>query len=114
MDHACGLAATAQFLGLAKVMRIFTFVAVGLLMSSPTQGACVKPIAPSCAIKGAFASAAEWDQCRYQMIAYKGGMEVFALCLQEEGQDGRLAEQELENVLSEFNLRSRALPDDGL
>jgi hypothetical protein len=48
------------------------------------------------------------------MIAYKEGMEVFVLCLQEEGQDGQPAEQELENVLSEFNHCSRALPDDGL
>jgi hypothetical protein len=48
------------------------------------------------------------------MIAYKGGMEAFVLCLQEAGQDGQPAEQELETTLSEFNRRSRALPPDGL
>jgi hypothetical protein len=97
-------------------MRNITFATavVGVLMVGPSHGACTKPDAPSCAITGAFVSAAEWDRCRIQMLSYKGGMEIFAGCLREEGRDEQLALQELEYTLSEFNRRSRELPPDGL
>jgi hypothetical protein len=99
---------------MGKVIRVIFFAAIGLLMSRPSQGACTKPDAPSCAIEGAFASVSDWDRCRIQMIAYKGGMETFIACLQKDGQDGETTERELEYTLSEFNRRSRALPDEGL
>jgi hypothetical protein len=48
------------------------------------------------------------------MLNYKGGMEIFAGCLREEGRNVQLAFEELESTLSEFNRRSRELPADGL
>jgi hypothetical protein len=90
------------------------YAAVGIFAANSAFAACSKPEAPSCAIEGAFASAQEWDRCRLQMIAYKGGMEAFGECLREEKQDEQAAVEELEFTLSEFNRRSRELPDDGL
>jgi hypothetical protein len=92
----------------------FAYGVIGILAASSSYGACTKPPAPSCAIEGAFASAQQWDQCRLQMLAYKGGMENFAGCLREEQGDDAPAIAELEYTLSEFNRRSRELPPDGL
>jgi hypothetical protein len=63
--------------------------------------------------KGPFSSEAEFDQCRHPMIAYKGGMESYASCLDESEwpPDGLIARSELESVLMRFNRRARGEPD---
>lgn len=88
--------------------------AISLLAAGSAYGACAKPEAPSCAITGAFAKARDQDQCRQQMLPYKGDMEDFAACLKREGQDDKPALDELEYTLAEFNRRSRELPADDL
>jgi hypothetical protein len=97
--------------------RAFTSVVIGfigILASSSAYGACSKPQAPSCALEGAFAKAQDQDQCRLQMVPYKGEMERFAECLKTEGQDEKPALDELQHALAEFNRRSRELPADDL
>jgi hypothetical protein len=95
-------------------MRAPVFMIVAVLAVTPTYAACSKPQAPTCAVEGAFASAAEQDQCRKQMLVYKGGMEVFAQCVREEKRDDQPAIAELEHTLAEFNRRSRELPADDM
>jgi hypothetical protein len=83
---------------------------IGILIAGPSYGACTKPEAPVCGQQpGAFASPADFDQCRIQMISYKGGMETFADCLQKEGQSAQeqSAREELDTVLAQFNRRAR-------
>lgn len=92
----------------------FVFATIGVLAAGPACGACNKPAAPSCAIEGAFAKPRDQDQCRLQMLPYRGAMELFAECLKGEGQDEKPALAELEHTLAEFNRRSRELPADGL
>jgi hypothetical protein len=43
------------------------------------------------------------------MLAYKGGMEVYAACLQADGQspEEKSAREELEKILAQFNRRAR-------
>jgi hypothetical protein len=95
-----------------KVMRGIAFgcAVIGIFAAAPSY-ACNKPQAPSCAIEGAFASARDQDQCRRRMLDYNGGMEDFAQCLRDEGRDEQPALKELEYTLSEFNRRSRELPN---
>jgi hypothetical protein len=88
----------------------FAFVTIGILIAGPSHGACTKPNTPACAIQNnAFPSPADFDQCRMQMIAYKGGMETYAACLKEAAQspEEQSARDELENTLSQFNRRAR-------
>jgi hypothetical protein len=47
-----------------------------------------------------------------QMLDYKGGMEALAQCLKDDGRDAGPAIDELAYTLSEFNRRSRELPND--
>lgn len=88
---------------------VFAAIMLGGSVLQPAIGACPKPEAPSCALTGSFASAADWDKCRLQMIDYKSGMEASVECLRDEGGDEQAAKQTLENALSEFNRRSREL-----
>lgn len=88
----------------------FTCVAVAVLIAGPAHAACTKPAIPACAVeKGAFASEANFDQCRIQMLAYKDEMEKHASCAKEAGspQDGQSSEEELQATLATFNRRAR-------
>jgi hypothetical protein len=95
-------------------MQSMVLMTVAVLAAGPAYAACSKPQAPTCAIEGTFAKAWDQDQCRKQMIDYKGGMEAFAQCLEGDGQNQKPALDELEHTLAEFNRRSRELPADGL
>ena len=92
-------------------MRSITAViCLAVLVSGPAYAACTKPVIPVCAVeKDAFASEAIFDQCRMQMIAYKGGMEQHASCAKEAGspQEEKSSEQELQATLDAFNRRAR-------
>jgi hypothetical protein len=87
---------------------------IGLLSANLAEAACTKPQAPVCALQGSFAKASDQDQCRLQMLPYRGAMETFAECLKQEGRDDKPALDELEYTLAEFNRRSRELPADDL
>ena len=91
----------------AAAFRCAAFVA---LMSGPAHAACTKPAIPACAIeKGGFSSPAKYDECRLQMIAYKGAMEQHAACAKEAGspQEEKSSEDELQATLATFNKRAR-------
>ena len=88
----------------------FGCAVIGVFVAAPSY-ACNKPQAPSCAVEGAFASARDQDRCRQQILDYKGEMEDLAQCLRGEGRDEQPALKELEYTLSEFNRRSRELPN---
>ena len=91
---------------------IFAIVALGVFAIEPSYAVCTKPDVPSCAVTGSFASAAQWDQCRIQMLSYKDDMGAFAECLGGEERSDQIANDELEYTLSEFNRRSRELPSE--
>lgn len=89
-------------------MRSGVFILGGILLAAPAYAACTKPDVPACATqRGAFAGESDFDQCRNQMLAYKGGMEILAACLKEEKKDDKPANDELEDVLAKFNRRAR-------
>ena len=84
--------------------------AIAVLTAGSAHGACLKPETPSCAIaQGPFPRAADYEECRHRMIAYKAGMESLASCLKDDGQAEaeRQAMDELESALSQFNRRAR-------
>jgi hypothetical protein len=85
------------------------FAFIGILVAGPSYAACTKPDIPACAVQsGAFKDAADFDECRKQMIAYKSGMETYASCLKEAGQTQEQDVQaELDSGLSRFNRRAR-------
>jgi hypothetical protein len=83
---------------------------VATLAAGHTQGTCSKPETPSCAIgKGRFAREADYDQCRVQMLKYKGDMEGYAGCLDQASRpmDGPSARDELDKNLALFNRKAR-------
>jgi hypothetical protein len=91
-------------------MRSLILTCVGILIAGPSYGACSKPDAPSCAQQaGPFASEADFDACRMQMLSYRDGMEAFATCLQKDGQptQEQSARDELQNVIARYNRRAR-------
>ena len=88
----------------------FTCVTIAILMSAPADAACPKPDIPACAVeKGAFSGAADFDQCRKQMLGYKDAMETHASCTKAAGspQEGQASEQGLQATLAKFNQRAR-------
>ena len=85
-----------------------------ILIAGPSHGACTKPETPACALeRGPFPREEDFDQCRMQMIGYKGNMERYASCLDESEwpTDGLLARTELETTLGQYNRRARG--EDG-
>ena len=93
-------------------MRIaaFTYVAAGFLLAGPAYAACSKPDIPACAVQsGGFATEADYDRCRKQMLAFKSDMESHSLCAAAAGrpQEGQASAEELEATLARFNRRAR-------
>jgi hypothetical protein len=88
----------------------FAYITIVILISGPSHVACVKSDIPVCAVQnGPFASGADFDECRKQMIAYKGGMETYSSCVKEAGQSQEelSADDELKTTLAQFNRRAR-------
>ncbi len=86
------------------------FGAFGVLIAGPLHAACAKPEPPSCAQQTEpFADVEDFDRCRMQMLAYRDGIDVFAACLQTEGQSAneQSARDEYQDILSRFNRRAR-------
>ena len=93
-----------------NVSLAFALSIMATVMAGPSRATCVKPDIPACAVQnGAFSGAADFDQCRKQMLAYKDGMESLASCLKEasQTQEAKSAQDELETGLSQFNRRAR-------
>jgi hypothetical protein len=85
-------------------------VYLAAVAGAQAQGTCSKPQAPACAVeRGQFDGQAGYDQCRMQMLAYKGGMEGYADCLDQASRptDGQSARDELEAILTTFNRKAR-------
>jgi len=90
--------------------RVF-FAAIGLvvLAVTPSQGACEKPNAPSCALERIpFASDMAADDCRKDMLKFRDAMDVYASCLGETSADQeKVARDDYEEVRIRFNKRAR-------
>jgi hypothetical protein len=85
-------------------------VAVGVLISGLAHADCTKPDIPACAVQsGGFATEADYDRCRKQMLAFKSDMESHSLCAAAAGrpQEGQASAEELEATLARFNRRAR-------
>lgn len=88
----------------------FAFAVLAILVATPLHASCAKPEPPSCAQQAEpFADVEEFDRCRMQMLAYRDGIDVFATCLQSEGQSAneQSARDEFQDILSRFNRRAR-------
>jgi hypothetical protein len=83
---------------------------VGVLISGAALADCTKPDTPACAVQsGGFATEADYDRCRKQMLAFKSEMEGHSSCAREAGrpQEGQTSAEELEATLAKFNRRAR-------
>lgn len=91
----------------------FALVSAGLFIAEPSRAACIKPEIPACAVqKGPFPKDIDADNCRKDMIAYKGGMEAYSSCLGEgQPQEKQSAGAELESALAQYNRRARGESD---
>ena len=87
----------------------FAAIGLGVLAVTASQGACVKPDAPSCALERVpFASDLAADNCRKDMLAFRDAMDGYASCLGETSADQeKAAHDEYENVRIRFNQRAR-------
>ena len=87
------------------------FAAIGLAVSAVTasQGACVKPDPPSCALERVpFASGMAFDNCRKEMLRFRDEMDGYASCLGETSADQeKAARNDYEDVRIRFNQRAR-------
>jgi hypothetical protein len=88
----------------------FICVAVGVLISGTAHADCTKPDIPACAVQsGGFATEADYDRCRKQMLLFKSEMEAHSSCARGAGrpQEGQASAEELEATLAKFNRRAR-------
>jgi hypothetical protein len=87
------------------------FAAIGLGLSAVTasEGACLKPDAPTCAFERIpFASEATFDACRMEMLTFRDAMDNYATCLGEvSAEQKKNARDEYEDVRVRFNQRAR-------
>jgi hypothetical protein len=87
----------------------FTAIGLAVLAVTPSQGACVKPDAPNCALERIpFKSDTAADDCRKEMLKFRGAMDGYASCLREISADQeKAARSEYEAVRTQFNRRAR-------
>jgi hypothetical protein len=87
------------------------FAAIGLavLAVAPSQGACSKPDAPSCALERIpFATDMAANDCRKDIIRFRDAMDRYASCLGEVSADQeKAARDDYEEVRIRFNKRAR-------
>jgi hypothetical protein len=87
------------------------FAAIGLAVFAvtPSQGGCVKPDAPNCALERVpFASDKAADDCRKDMIKFSAAMDHYAVCLAEvSAEQEKAARDDYEDVRVRFNQRAR-------
>ncbi len=93
-------------------MRVetFAFAAVVIVLPiNPASAACTKPDTPACATPaGPFATDKAADDCRKDMLRFRDGMEVYALCLGEtSASDEKAARAAYEDIRVRFNRRAR-------
>ena len=84
-------------------------IGLGVLAVTASQGACLKPEAPTCALERVpFASDKAADDCRKDMLKFRDAMDDYASCLGEASKDQeKAARDEYENVRVRFNQRAR-------
>jgi hypothetical protein len=84
-------------------------IALGVLAVTASQGACLKPEAPSCALERIpFASDKAADDCRKDMLKFRDAMDDYASCLSEVSADQeKAARADYEDVRVRFNRRAR-------
>jgi hypothetical protein len=87
----------------------FAAIGFGVLAVTASQGACLKPDAPSCALERIpFASDTAADDCRKNMLKFRDAMDRYASCLGEVSADQeKAAREDYENVRVRFNQRAR-------
>jgi hypothetical protein len=84
-------------------------IGLGVLAAAPSQGACSKPDAPSCALERiAFESDMAADNSRKDMVKARDAMDGYASCLGEASADlEKTARDDYEEVRTRFNKRAR-------
>ena len=87
----------------------------GVLAAAPCYGACVKPVAPSCASgAGGFTGLQDFDACRRPMVAYREQTDAYVSCLKQNGgsaEEQQAALDTFEQVRVQFNVRARQTPE---
>jgi hypothetical protein len=84
-------------------------VGLAVLAVTPSQGACLKPDAPSCALERVpFASDKAADDCRKDMVKFRDAMDGYATCLAGVSTDQeKAARDDYDEVRARFNQRAR-------
>jgi hypothetical protein len=87
----------------------FAAIALAVLTATPSQGACEKPNAPTCAMERVpFATDMAADDCRKDMLKFRDAMDRYASCLGEVSADQeKTARDDYEEVRIRFNKRAR-------
>ena len=91
------------------VGTFFAAIGLGVLAVTASQGACVKPEAPSCALERIpFATDMAADECRKDMLKFHDAMDGYAACLRDVSADQeKAARDDYEDVRVRFNQRAR-------
>jgi hypothetical protein len=88
---------------------VLAAVGLAVLAVTTSQGACLKPDAPNCALERVpFASDKAADDCRKDMVKFRGAMDSYATCLAGISTDQeKAARDDYEDVRVQFNRRAR-------
>ena len=88
---------------------LFAAIGLAVLAVTPSQGACLKPDAPNCALERVpFASDKAADDCRKDMVKFRNAMDGYATCLAGISADQeKAARDDYEEVRVRFNQRAR-------
>jgi hypothetical protein len=84
-------------------------IGLAVLAVTPSQGACLKPDAPNCALERVpFASDKAADDCRKDVMKFRDAMDRYATCLADVSADQeKAARDDYEDVRVRFNKRAR-------
>src|SRR5215472_5738875 len=91
------------------IKPLFAGIGLAVLAVTASQGACVKPDPPGCALERVpFASDKAADDCRKDMLKFRDAMDGYASCLGEASADQeKAARDDYEEVRIRFNKRAR-------
>jgi hypothetical protein len=107
--RSCSKIARISLRGAMHGNAFLAAVGIGILAVTASQGACLRPEAPSCALaRIPFPSDQAADDCRKDMLKFRDAMDDYATCLGETSKDQeKAARADYEDVRVRFNQRAR-------
>jgi hypothetical protein len=88
---------------------VLAAIGLAVLAITPSQGACEKPVPPTCALERIpFPTDTAADDCRKDMLKFRDAMDGYASCLGQTSADQeKAARDDYEEVRIRFNKRAR-------